>query len=69
MALETPTMVGEVSMMFTNSKVPVYALNARQMPDHRIEMTVTIGVTNTEHLTSVINKLTKNKNIISVTRG
>jgi (p)ppGpp synthase/HD superfamily hydrolase len=32
-------------------------------------MTVTIGVTNTEHLGSVVNKLTKNKNIISVTRG
>ena len=68
-ALETPTMVGDVSMMLTSSRVPVYALNARQMADHRIEMSVTIGVTNTEHLTSVINKLTKNKNIISVIRG
>ena len=68
-ALETPTMVGDVSMMFTANRVPVFALNARQMADHRIEMSVTIGVTNTEHLNSVINKLTKNKNIISVIRG
>lgn len=68
-ALEAPTMVGDISMMLTNSRVPVYALNARQMADHRIEMSVTIGVTNTEHLTSIINKLTKNKNIISVIRG
>ncbi|MBQ9846003.1 MAG: bifunctional (p)ppGpp synthetase/guanosine-3',5'-bis(diphosphate) 3'-pyrophosphohydrolase [Oscillospiraceae bacterium] len=68
-ALETPMIVGEVSMMMTNSRIPVFALNARQMSDHRIEMSITIGVNNTEHLSSVINKLSKNKNIISVIRG
>ena len=68
-ALESPTIVGDVSMMMTNSRIPVFALNARQMPDHRIEMSITIGVNNTEHLGSVVNKLSKNKNIISVTRG
>ena len=68
-ALETPMIVGEVSMLMTNNRIPVFALNARQMPDHRIEMSITIGVNNTEHLTSVINKLSKNKNIVSVIRG
>ena len=68
-ALETPMIVGEVSMMMTNNRIPVFALNARQMSDHRIEMSITIGVNNTEHLSSVINKLSKNKNIISVIRG
>ena len=68
-ALETPMIVGEVSMLMTNNRIPVFALNARQMADHRIEMSITIGVTNTEHLSSVMNKLSKNKNIISVTRG
>ena len=68
-ALETPMIVGEISMMMTNNRVPVFALNARQMADHRIEMSITIGVNNTEHLSSVINRLTKNKNIISVIRG
>ena len=68
-ALETPMIVGEVSMLMTNNRIPVFALNARQMADHRIEMSITIGVTNTEHLSSVVNKLTKNKNIISVIRG
>ncbi|MBR2028732.1 MAG: bifunctional (p)ppGpp synthetase/guanosine-3',5'-bis(diphosphate) 3'-pyrophosphohydrolase [Oscillospiraceae bacterium] len=68
-ALETPMIVGEISMLMTNNRIPVFALNARQMPDHRIEMSITIGVNNTEHLTSVINKLSKNKNIVSVIRG
>ena len=68
-ALETPMIVGEISMLMTNNRIPVFALNARQMADHRIEMSITIGVTNTEHLSSVMNKLSKNKNIISVTRG
>ncbi len=68
-ALETPMIVGEVSMLMTNNRIPVFALNARQMPDHRIEMSITIGVNNTEHLSSVVNKLSKNKNIISVIRG
>ncbi len=68
-ALETPMIVGEVSMLMTNNRVPVFALNARQMADHRIEMSITIGVNNTEHLSSIINKLSKNKNIISVVRG
>jgi len=53
----------------TNNRVPVFALNARQMADHRIEMSITIGVNNTEHLSSIMNKLSKNKNIISVVRG
>ena len=68
-ALETPMIVGEVSMLMTNNRIPVFALNARQMSDHRIEMSITIGVNNTEHLSSVINKLSKNKNIVSVIRG
>ena len=68
-ALETPMIVGEVSMLMTNNRIPVFALNARQMSDHRIEMNITIGVNNTEHLSSVINKLSKNKNIVSVIRG
>ncbi|MBE6879096.1 MAG: bifunctional (p)ppGpp synthetase/guanosine-3',5'-bis(diphosphate) 3'-pyrophosphohydrolase [Ruminococcaceae bacterium] len=68
-ALETPMIVGEVSMLMTNNRVPVFALNARQMADHRIEMSITIGVNNTEHLSSIMNKLSKNKNIISVVRG
>lgn len=68
-ALETPTIVGDISMLMTSNRIPVYALNARQMADHRIEMSITIGVNNTEHLSSVVNKLSKNKNIISVIRG
>lgn len=68
-ALESSMIVGEVSMLMTQSRIPVFALNARQMPDHRIDMSITIGVNNTEHLNSVIAKLKKHKNIISVIRG
>lgn len=68
-ALETPTIVGDISFIMTNNRIPVYAINARQMSDHRIEMSISIGVNNTEHLSNLINKLCKNKNVISVIRG
>ncbi|MBR5252105.1 MAG: bifunctional (p)ppGpp synthetase/guanosine-3',5'-bis(diphosphate) 3'-pyrophosphohydrolase [Oscillospiraceae bacterium] len=68
-ALESSMVVGEVSMLMTQNRIPVYALNARQMPDHRIEMSITIGVNNTEHLNSMISKIKKHKNVISVIRG
>ncbi len=67
--LETPTILGDVSMMMSTNRVPVYELSAKQMADHRIEMRMVIGVNNTEHLDSMINKIKKNKNVISVIRG
>lgn len=67
-ALDNGAALAEVSMMLNNQRVPIFELNAKQTADGRLAMTVTIGVTNTEHLNSVIARFTKNKNIISIIR-
>ncbi|MEG3030393.1 MAG: bifunctional (p)ppGpp synthetase/guanosine-3',5'-bis(diphosphate) 3'-pyrophosphohydrolase [Oscillospiraceae bacterium] len=68
-ALDNGAALAEVSMMLNNQRVPIFELNAKQTGDGRLAMTVTIGVNNTEHLNSVMSRFSKNKNIISVTRG
>ncbi|MEG2928907.1 MAG: bifunctional (p)ppGpp synthetase/guanosine-3',5'-bis(diphosphate) 3'-pyrophosphohydrolase [Oscillospiraceae bacterium] len=69
MALDNGAALAEVSMMLNNQRIPIFELNAKQTGDGRLAMTVTIGVNNTEHLNSVMSRFSKNKNIISVTRG
>ena len=61
--------LADVSTVLSNMRVPIFALNAKQTSDKRLAMTVTVGVNNTDHLGSIISKLKKSKNVISVTRG
>ncbi len=61
--------LADVSTVLSNMRVPIFALNARQTSDKRLAMTVTVGVNNTDHLGSIISKLKKSKNVVSVTRG
>lgn len=68
-AIDNGTALSEISTLFSNQRIPIFALNARQTSDGRISMSVTIGVANTDHLNSVISKISKNKNIVSVIRG
>ena len=68
-AIDNGTALAEVSVILSNQRIPIFALNAKQTADGRLGMTVTIGVTNTDHLNSVIHKISKNKNIVSVIRG
>lgn len=68
-ALDNGMALAEVSTILNNMRVPIFALNARQTPDKRLSMSVTIGVSNTVHLNSVIAKFNKAKTVISVTRS
>ena len=49
-------------------RVPIYALNARQADNGRASMSVTLGITNTEHLNNVLAKLRKIRDVLAVTR-
>lgn len=69
MAMDNGMALAEVSTILSNMRIPIFALNARQTPDGRLSMSVTIGVNNTDHLNSVITKFKKSKTIISVTRS
>ena len=61
--------LADVSTALSNMRVPIFSLNARRTSDKRLTMNVTIGVTNTDHLRSIISKLKKSKNVVSVTRN
>ena len=50
-------------------RVPIYSLMARAAEQGRARMSVTVGITNTEHLNSVVSRLQKVKDVISVTRS
>ena len=54
--------------MLTNLKVPIYSFTARQNSDGRSSILVTLGINNIDHLGSVIAKLKKVKDVVSVIR-
>ena len=54
--------------MIANMKVPIYAFTARQNADGRSSILVTVGINNIDHLGSVIAKLKKVRDVVSVTR-
>ena len=68
-AIDNGMALAEVSMQLGNMRVPIYAMNAKQTADKRLAMSITIGVNNTDHLNSIISKLKKTKNVISVERA
>ena len=67
-ALDNGMALADISTALTTMRVPIFSLNAKQTSDKRLAMNVTIGVTNTEHLMSIISKLNKMKTVISITR-
>lgn len=67
-AMDNGGVLAEISTILSNMRVPLFALNARRMSDKRVMMNVTVGVANTDHLNSIMSKLDKSKNIISVAR-
>ncbi|MBC5582015.1 bifunctional (p)ppGpp synthetase/guanosine-3',5'-bis(diphosphate) 3'-pyrophosphohydrolase [Anaerofilum sp. BX8] len=67
-AVDRPSLIADVSAMIANMKVPIYAFTARQNADGRSSILVTIGINNIDHLGSVIAKLKKVRDVVSVTR-
>ena len=68
-ALDRDGLLGEVAMALQDMHVPIYAVNARQAEKGYASMSLTVGITNTEHLRRVENRLAKIKDVLSVMRG
>ena len=67
-AMDRSGLVGDVAMALTDLRVPVYAMSARAVDNGRASMSLTIGIANTEHLNSVLAKLRRVKDVVSVMR-
>ena len=67
-AVDRPALIADISAMLTNLKVPIYSFTARQNSDGRSSILVTLGINNIDHLGSVIAKLKKVKDVVSVIR-
>lgn len=67
-AMDRNGLVGDVAMALTDLRVPVYAMSARAVDNGRASMSLTIGIASTEHLNSVLAKLRRVKDVVSVMR-
>ena len=67
--MDRPNLVSDVALALGDMRVPIYSLTARAAEQGRARMSVTVGITNTEHLNSVVARLKKIKDVVSVTRN
>ena len=67
-AMDRSGLVGDVAMALTELRVPVYAMSARAVDNGRASRSLTIGIASTEHLNSVLAKLRRVKDVVSVMR-
>ncbi len=67
-AMDRESLIVDVSSSLANMKVPIYSFVARQTADGRNNITVTVGISNIDHLGSVITKLKKIKDVVAVNR-
>ena len=68
-AMDRDGLMADVAVLISEMHLPCYAISARQLPDGRATMTLTIGVNNTEHLNTVISRLRKIKSITNINRA
>ena len=59
----------DVLAALADIRVPIYALNARQVENNCAVVSLTIGINNTEHLNRVVARLSKVKDVLKVTRS
>ena len=50
-------LLSDVALALGDRRVPIYSLTARSAEQGRARMSVTVGITNTEHLNSVVARL------------
>ena len=67
-AVDRGGLMADVAVLIAEMHLPCYSISARQLPDGRATMSLTIGVNNTEHLNTVIARLRKIKSITNITR-
>ncbi|MDL2293248.1 bifunctional (p)ppGpp synthetase/guanosine-3',5'-bis(diphosphate) 3'-pyrophosphohydrolase [Ruminococcaceae bacterium OttesenSCG-928-D13] len=67
-ALNRDRLFADISSLLADMRVPIYSINARSGTDGRASITLTIGIQNTEHLTNVISRLRKIKEVTDIQR-
>ena len=67
--MDRANLVSDVALALGDMRVPIYSLDARSADQGLARMSVTIGITNTEHLNNVVARLRKVKDVVSVTRN
>ena len=67
-AMDRDGLVGDVAVALGELRVPIYALTARSVDSGRANISATLGISSTEHLNSVVAKLRKVRDMITVTR-
>ena len=67
--IDRANLVSDVALALGDMRVPIYSLTARAAEQGRARMSVTVGITNTEHLNSVVARLKKIKDVVSVMRN
>ena len=67
-ALNRNELLSDVLAALADIRVPIYAMNARQVENNCAVISLTIGINNTEHLNRVVARLSKVKDVLKVTR-
>ena len=67
--MDRANLVSDIALALGDMRVPIYSLMARAAEQGRARMSLTVGITNTEHLNSVVARLKKVKDVISVIRS
>ena len=67
--MDRDNLVSDIALALGDMRVPIYSLTARSAEQGRARMSVTVGITNTEHLNSVVARLKKVKDVMSVLRS
>ena len=68
-ALNRNELLSDVLAALADIRVPIYAMNARQVENGCAMVSLTIGINNTEHLNRVVARLSKVKDVLKVTRS
>lgn len=66
--MDRSNLVSDIALALGDMRVPIYSLTARAAEQGRARMGVTVGITNTEHLNSVVARLQKVRDVITVNR-
>ena len=68
LANDQPNLIADVTITLANMRVPIYAVNARQLKDGTCQMILTIGSENLIHLGNIMDRLRKVNNVLTVER-
>ena len=67
--IDRPNILADLSVTLSNMRIPIHALNAREMKNTHVNITMTVTTEGLEHLKSIMEKLRKVPGVISVTRS